>query len=278
MKKQGLGLKIFTYVFLTVMALIVILPFYWMVNTALKTYSESTALSQTFLPSFQWANFYSAWVVGNIGQYVANTIFVAVVSTFFTVIVTILSAFAFAKLEFKGNGLVFGVFLATMMIPGEMMVITNYITVANLGWMNSYQALIVPFIASVFYIYLLRNNFKQIPNELHLAAKVDGLSDFKYLRKVMIPLAKPTIFSIIILKVIATWNSYVWPNIVTDINHKDLMMITNGIKNAFTPSDGLPQVHLQMAAAVIVTLPLLILFLCFKNYIIKGVSRSGIKG
>ena len=191
-------------------------------------------------------------------------------------IITVLSAFAFARLEFKGKDAMFAALLATMMIPGELFTITNYITVTNLGWLNSFTALIVPFLVSVFYIYLLRQNFLQIPNELYLAAKVDGTSDIKYLWKVMVPLALPTLISITILKMMGAWNSYIWPKLVA--NDDAHQLITNGLRNAFTDTSGQVNFPVQMAAVAIVSAPLFLVFVFLRKYIMAGVSRSGIKG
>ena len=225
-----------------------------------------------------WSNYAAAFQIGNLGTLFKNTVIVGVVSTILSLVVTILSAFAFARLEFKGKNILFGALLATMMIPGEMFTITNYITVVKFQWLNTYTALIVPFLVSVFYIYLLRQNFMQIPNELYLAAKVDGTSDFKYLCKVMIPLALPTIISITILKMMGAWNSYVWPRLVAnDEMHK---LVSNGLRglaftDAATNETNYPQ---QMAAVAIVSAPLFAVFIFLRKYIMKGVSRSGIKG
>jgi multiple sugar transport system permease protein len=214
-----------------------------------------------------------------------NTIVVAIFSTLGTLITTIFAAFAFARLKFAGREALFMLFLATMMIPGEMMVISNYITVATFGWvsesqslLDAYLAMIIPFWVSVFYIYLLRQNFKQIPNELYLAAKVDGKSDWNYLWKVMVPLASPTLISITILKFMGTWNSYVWPNLVVPTNN-DYRLISNGLRGSgFTDISGETQYGYQMAATVLVTVPLFLLFVFFRKYIMKGVGRAGIKG
>jgi len=269
--------NVILYGFLTIMAVVVVIPFYWMIITALKSRTEINLIPPTFFPQvLMFSNFAESMLQADFSRYIYNTLFVGVISTFGTVITTILAAFAFARLEFKGKNILFSLFLATMMIPGEMMVITNYITVARLGWMNTYQALIVPFIVSVFYIYLLRQNFKQIPNELYLAAKVDGTSDFKYLLRIMIPIAMPTIISITILKLIGSWNAYIWPNLVADDD--SMRLITNGLRRAFTDDYGRSQIHLQMAATTVVTIPLLIVFLFLRKYIMRGVSRSGIKG
>ncbi|MDY2687084.1 MAG: carbohydrate ABC transporter permease, partial [Candidatus Enteromonas sp.] len=223
-----------TYVFILALAVIVVFPFYWMIITSLKQNEEIRGSSQTFFPSIvMWSNYVHVFQVFDFGTYMWNTIVVAFFSTAGTLLTTILAAFAFARLKFKGRDAVFAVFLMTMMIPGEMMVISNYITVASFGWVGqnqtltqAYLAMIIPFIISVFYIYLLRQNFKQIPNELYLAAKVDGKSDWSFLWKVMVPLAAPTLISITILKFMGTWNSYVWPNLVTQ--SRDYRLISNG--------------------------------------------------
>ena len=277
---------ILTYVFILALALVVVFPFYWMIITSLKQNAEIEALTQTFFPNIvMWSNYIYVFQVFDFTLYMWNTIVVAVFSTLGTLITTIFAAFAFARLNFKGREAVFMVFLMTMMIPGEMMVISNYITVASFGWIGSgqtlteaYLAMIVPFWVSVFYIYLLRQNFKQIPNELYLAAKVDGKSDWSFLWKVMVPLAAPTLISITILKFMGTWNSYVWPNLVT--NNDDYRLISNGLRgSAFTDADtGRVEYGYQMAATVLVTVPLFLLFVFVRKYIMKGVGRAGIKG
>ena len=280
-KQKVLGVfgTILRYIFLILVAIAVLFPFYWMINSSLKTLEEYRLSVPTFWPKqVMWSNYAAAFQVGNLGTLFKNTVIVGVVSTILSLIVTILSAFAFARLEFKGKNLLFGALLATMMIPGEMFTITNYITVVKFQWLNTYTALIVPFLVSVFYIYLLRQNFMQIPNELYLAAKVDGTSDFKYLCKVMIPLALPTIISITILKMMGAWNSYVWPRLVAnDDMHK---LVSNGLRglaftDAATNETNYPQ---QMAAVAIVSAPLFAVFIFLRKYIMKGVSRSGIKG
>ena len=222
------------------------------------------------------SNYADAFTTANLGRLFLNTMYVGIVSTLLSLVITILSAFAFARLEFKGKNALFGALLATMMIPGELFTITNYSTVTKLGWMNTYTVLIVPFLVSVFYIYLLRQNFMQIPDELYLAAKVDGTGDFKYLLKVMIPLSLPTLISITILKMMGAWNSYIWPRLVA--NDEKHRMITNGLRNAFTETTGDVNYPVQMAAVALVSLPLFLVFIFLRKYIMKGVSRSGIKG
>ena len=277
---------IFTYIFIVALAIIIIFPFYWMIITSLKQNEEINATVQTFFPNIvMWTNYIYVFQTFDFGTYMINTIVVGAFSTLGTLITTILGAFAFARLKFKGRDALFAIFLMTMMIPGEMMVISNYITVAAFGWIGSgqtlieaYAAMIVPFWISVFYIYLLRQNFKQIPNELYLAAKVDGKSNWNYLWKVMVPLAAPTLISITILKFMGTWNSYVWPNLVTnDVSYR---LISNGLRgSSFQDLEaGRTEYVYQMAATVIVTFPLFLLFSFFRKYIMKGVGRAGIKG
>lgn len=269
--------QVFLYLFLIVMALIVLFPFYWMIISSLKTLDEYRMSVPTFFPRrIMFGNYAQAFTSANLGRLFMNTLYVGIVSTILSLIITILSAFAFARLEFKGKNLLFAGLLATMMIPGELFTITNYSTVTKLGWINTYTVLIVPFLVSVFYIYLLRQNFMQIPDELYLAAKVDGTGDFKYLCKVMIPLSLPTLISITILKMMGAWNSYIWPRLVAnDENHR---MITNGLRNAFTETTGDVNYPVQMAAVALVSFPLFLVFVFLRKYIMKGVSRSGIKG
>ena len=270
--------KIGIYTFLGVMALIVLFPFYWMIISSLKTTTEYRLAVPTFWPhEIQWHNYVDAFNTANLGRLFLNTLYVGVVSTLLSLVITVITAFAFARLEFRGKETLFAMLLATMMIPGELFTITNYITVVNwLEWGNSFTALIVPFLVSVFYIYLLRQNFLQIPNELYLAAKVDGTSDIKYLWKVMVPLALPTLISITILKMMGAWNTYIWPKLVTTDERYEL--ITNGLRNAFTDVSGQADIPKQMAAVAIVSAPLFMVFLFLRKYIMAGVSRSGIKG
>ena len=275
-----------TYVFLLALAFLVIFPFYWMIITSLKTLEEITASNQTFFPTtVMWTNYVYIFQRFDFSSYMVNTIVVAILSTTGTLITTIFAAFAFSRLSFKGRETLFMVFLMTMMIPGEMMVISNYITVASFGWIDAvrqtrwqaYAAMTVPMLVSVFYIYLLRENFRQIPNELYLAAKVDGKSDWAYLWKVMVPLAAPTLISITILKFMGTWNAYVWPQLVA---REDWTLISVGLRgSAFTNVDlGITEYGYRMAASFVVTVPLFLLFIFFRKYIMRGVGRAGIKG
>ena len=269
--------KAMVYAFLLIMALIVLFPFYWMIISSLKSLAEYRLSVPTLWPQkILLGNYVEAFNTANLGRLFLNTAYVGVAATLLSLVITVLSAFAFARLEFKGKNAMFAALLATMMIPGELFTITNYATVNSLGWMNTFQVLIVPFLVSVFYIYLLRQNFLQIPNELYLAAKVDGTSDLKYLWKVMIPLSLPTLISITILKMMGAWNSYVWPNLVA--NKEELHMITNGLRNAFTDATGDVNYPIQMAAVAIVSAPLFLVFVFLRKYIMSGVSRSGIKG
>ena len=269
--------KFGTYLFLVIMAIIVLFPFYWMIISSLKNLEEYRLSVPTFWPQkVMLSNYAEAFSTANLGSLFVNTMIVGVSSTILSLVITVLSAFAFARLEFKGRDLLFTLLLATMMIPGELFTITNYSTVTRLDWLNTYTVLIVPFLVSVFYIYLLRQNFLQIPNELYLAAKVDGTSDLKYLWKVMIPLALPTLISITILKMMGAWNSYIWPRLVA--NDEAHRMITNGLRNAFTTTSGDVNIPVQMAAVALVSAPLFLVFLFLRKYIMAGVSRSGIKG
>ena len=269
--------KFFVYAFLVVMAVIVLFPFYWMIISSLKTLEEYRLSVPTFWPQkVMLSNYADAFTTANLGKLFVNTMIVGVVSTILSLIITVLSAFAFARLEFKGRETMFALLLATMMIPGELFTITNYATVTQIGWMNTYKVLIIPFLVSVFYIFLLRQNFLQIPNELYLAAKVDGTSDLKYLWKVMVPLSLPTLISITILKMMGAWNSYIWPRLVA--NDEAHRLITNGLRNAFTDTTGDVNYPVQMAAVAIVSAPLFLVFIFLRKYIMAGVSRSGIKG
>jgi multiple sugar transport system permease protein len=278
-----------TYTFLTFFALLSFFPFYWMIISSVKTETEYRLPSPTFFPKeFQWENYSFVIVEGNNGLFgtmLLNTLIVGVLSTLLGVAITIITAYAFAKLEFKGKDLLFSLMLATMMIPGELFTTTNYITVSkDLKWANTYVVLIVPFLVSVYYIFLLRNNFKQIPDSLYKAAKVDGTSEMGYLIKVMVPLTAPTLISVVLLKFIGTWNSYIWPRLVN--KKEEWRLISNWVTGGFTDKDGLlnhgivyeSYSSLKMAAAFMVSLPLFVLFICFRKYIMQGVSKSGTKG
>ena len=276
-KVVRIAVLVMIYAFLIAMAVIVLFPFYWMINSSLKSLDEYRMSVPTFWPkNVMFSNYAQAFTDASLGRLFMNTLYVGIVSTLLSLVITVLSAFAFARLEFKGKETLFAALLATMMIPGELFTITNYSTVTSFGWMNTYTVLIVPFLVSIFYIYLLRQNFMQIPNELYLAAKVDGTSDIKYLWKVMVPLSLPTLISITILKMMGAWNSYIWPRLVA--NDEAHRLITNGLRNAFTETTGDVNYPVQMAAVAIVSAPLFLVFIFLRKYIMKGVSRSGIKG
>lgn len=277
---------VLVYILILALALIVIFPFYWMIITSLKSNEEIRQSSQTFFPIVvMWGNYVEAFKKFDFFRYMGNTLVVGFFSTIGTLITTIFAAFAFARLKFAGREALFMLFLATMMIPGEMMVISNYITVSSFGWigegatqLDAYLAMIIPFWVSVFYIYLLRQNFRQIPNELYLAAKVDGKSDWNFLWKVMVPLCSPSLISIIILKFMGAWNSYVWPQLVTATNNQFGLISTGLRSSGFTDLTGETMIGYQMAATVAVTVPLFLLFVFFRRYIMSGVGRAGLKG
>ena len=267
-----------TYILLTFWAVMVLFPYYWMLLTSIKSYSaynaEYVPTFFTLTPTLQ--NYVSAFSEVPLARYFLNSIVFTVVTTALMMAVIVPAAFAFARLEFKGKNLVFSLFLALMMIPNELVIITNFQTITNWGLRNSFAGLILPSVTSVFYIYLLRENFAQIPDELYNAAKVDGTTDFKYLTRVMMPICKPTIITIIILKVIECWNSYVWPRLVTD--DPAYFLVSNGIQEIRENGFGRENIPAMMAAVVVISVPLIVLFLIFRNKVMAGVSRGGIKG
>ncbi len=271
-------LTIVIYIFLTIWALMVLFPFYWMLLTSVKSYStynsEYIPKFFTLAPTLQ--NYADAFSAVPLAKYFTNTILFTVVTTAAMVIVTVLAAYAFARLDFKGRDLTFTIFLSLMMIPNELVIITNFVTITNAGLRNTFTGLILPSVTSVFYIYLLRENFAQIPDELYYAAKVDGTSDFKYLMKVMVPICRPTIITITILKVIECWNSYVWPRLITD--DSAYFLVSNGIQEIRENGFGRENIPAMMAAVVVISVPLIILFLIFRKKIMAGVSRGGTKG
>ncbi len=266
------------YVFLSIWGILVLFPFYWMLLSSVKRYSAYTAervpAFYTLSPTLQ--NYVDAFTQVPLGKYFLNTLIFTVITTALMLVVIVLAAFAFARLEFRGKNLIFTLFLSLMMIPNELVVITNFVTITNLNMRNTFAGLILPSVTSVFYIYLLKENFEQIPDSLYLAAKVDGTSDFKYLWKVMIPISKPTIVTVVILKVIECWNSYVWPRLITD--DKNYFLVSNGIQEIRENGFGRENIPAMMAAVVSVSIPLIVLFLIFRNKIMEGVSRGGTKG
>lgn len=271
-------LNIVIYTLLTFWSILVLFPFYWMVLTSVKSYGayNSEWIPQLFTLSPTLRNYLDAFTAVPLGGYFINTIIFTVVTTALMLIVTVLAAFAFARLNFKGKALAFTLFLSLMMIPTELVVITNYVTITNWDIRNTFTGLILPSVASVFYIYLLKENFAQIPDELYYAAKVDGTSDLKYLFKVMIPICRPTIVTITILKVIECWNSYVWPRLVTD--DRAYFLVSNGIQEIRENGFGRENIPAMMAAVVIISIPLVVIFLIFRKKIMAGVSRGGMKG
>ena len=271
-------LKTVTYVFLTLWAIFVLFPFYWMILTSIKSYS---AYSSEYIPAFftlspTFQNYVDAFTAVPLAGYFLNTLIFTLATTTLMLIVTVLSAFAFSRLQFKGKDLVFTLFLALMMIPTELVVITNFVTITNAGLRNTFTGLILPSVTSVFYIYLLKENFSQIPDELYYAAKVDGTSDLKYLLKVMVPICRPTIVTVTILKVIECWNSYVWPRLITD--EEAYFLVSNGIQSIRENGFGRENIPAMMAAVVVISVPLIVLFLLFRNKIMAGVARGGTKG
>lgn len=271
-------LNCFTYILLTFWAILVLFPFYWMVLTSVKSYgaynSEWVPQLYTLSPTLQ--NYQDAFTAVPLGGYFINTIVFTVATTLLMLIVTVLAAFAFARLNFRGKELAFTLFLSLMMIPTELVVITNYVTITNWDMRNTFAGLILPSVTSVFYIYLLKENFAQIPDELYYAAKVDGTSDLKYLFKVLIPICRPTIITITILKAIECWNSYVWSRLVTD--NPAYFLVSNGIQEIRENGFGRENIPAMMAAVVVISVPLIVIFLIFRKKIMAGVSRGGMKG
>lgn len=270
--------KTLIYVLLTLWALIVLFPFYWMILTSVKSYGSYNA---EYIPSFftlspTLQNYVDTFTTVSLGKYLLNTFLFTVITTALMVVVSTLAAFAFARLEFRGKNLAFTLFLSLMMIPNELVVITNFVTITNLNLRNTFTGLILPSVTSVFYIYLLKENFAQVPDELYYAAKVDGTPDLRYLWKVMIPICKPTLITIAILKVIECWNSYVWPRLITDDSR--YFLVSNGIQEIRENGFGRENIPAMMAAVVVISLPLIILFLVFRKKIMAGVARGGTKG
>ena len=269
---------VLTYALLTLWGLIVLFPFYWMVLTSLKSYS---AYNSEYIPKFYtlsptFRNYANVFTEVPLGRYLLNTLIFTVLTTAVMVVVAVLAAFAFARLKFKGKNLVFALFLSLMMLPNELVIITNFVTITNAGLRNSFPGLILPSVMSVFYVYLLKENFEMVPDNLYLAAKVDGTSDLKYLLRVLVPISRPTIITIIILKVIECWNSYVWPRLITD--DPAYYLVSNGIQEIRENGFGRENIPAMMAAVVVISVPLIVLFLIFRNKIMAGVLRGGTKG
>ena len=276
-RRARLG-KTLIYLFLAIWALFVLFPFYWMVLSSIKSYGayNSEYVPQFFTLSPTLKNYVDAFTTVSLGRYFLNTAVFTLLTTALMLAVTVLAAFAFSRLDFRGKDFVFTLFLALMMIPGELVVITNFQTITNAGLRNTFAGLILPSVTSVFYIYLLKENFEQIPDELYRAAKVDGSSDFRYLTRVMIPICRPTIITVTILKVIECWNSYVWPRLITD--DANYFLVSNGIQEIRENGFGRENIPAMMAAVVVISVPLIVLFLIFRKKIMAGVSRGGTKG
>ena len=272
LKKSGI------YLGLSFWAIAVLFPFYWMLQNSFKSFSEynSESIPKFFPSALTFDNYIQAFTAVPLAKYLLNTLIFTLATTIITLVVIILAAFAFARLDFKGKNLAFTLFLALMMIPNELVIITNFVTITNMDLRNTFLGLILPSVTSIFFLYLLKENFAQIPDELYLAAQVDGSTDFNYLVKVMVPISSPTIVTILILKTIECWNSYVWPRLITD--EEAYFLISNGIQEIRENGFGRENVPAMMAAVVVISLPLIVLFLVFKNRIMEGVSRGGTKG
>ena len=280
-RKHGTGSKVLVYLLLAVWAVVVLFPFYWMVLTSVKktsTYNNEN-VPRIIAEDPTLENYGKAFTEVDLGRYFGNTLIFTAATTGLMMLVIVPASFAFARLEFRGKHLLFELFLSLMMIPTELVIITNYVTVVNLEWnrgARTFLGLILPSVTSVFYIYLLKENFEAIPDELYNAAKVDGTSDLKYLLKVMVPISQPTIVTIVILKVIECWNSYVWPRLIT--RESSYFLVSNGIQAIRESGFGRQDIPAMMAAVVVVSVPLIVLFLVFRDKIMAGVSRGGTKG
>lgn len=278
LKRKRLVKNVVVYTLLGLWGIIVLFPFYWMILTSVKSYST---YNSEYIPSFftlspTLQNYSDAFTTVNLGSYLLNTLIFTVITTALMLLVITLAAFAFARMNFKGKNLLFTLFLALMMIPNELVIITNFTTITNLSLRNTFLGLILPSVTSVFYIYLLKENFEEVPNDLYLAAKIDGTSDLRYLRKVLVPICRPTMITIIILKVIECWNSYVWPRLITD--NEKYYLVSNGIQEIRENGFGRENIPAMMAAVVVISLPLIVLFLIFRKKIMEGVARGGTKG
>ena len=277
-QKRKVVRKAITYGMLGIWAIVVLFPFYWMLLSSFKSYGDYNAESVpqfiTLSPTVE--NYIIAFTSVPLLDYFINTIIFTVATTALMMAIIIPAAFAFARLSFKGKDLLFVIFLSLMMIPNELVIITNFVTITELNLRNSFTGLILPSVTSVFYVYLLKENFAQIPDELYYAAKVDGTGDWKYMLRVMVPICKPTIVTIIILKVIECWNSYVWPRLITD--NEDYFLVSNGIQQIRENGFGRENIPAMMAAVVVISVPLIILFFIFRKKIMEGVARGGTKG
>lgn len=277
-RARRLTFNILIYSMLVVWAVIVLFPFYWMVLTSVKSYSSynSEFIPRLFTLSPTLENYREAFTAVPLARYFLNTLIFTLATTAIMLVVTVLSAYAFARMNFKGRDLLFSAYLSLMMIPSELVVITNFTTITNFDLRNSFMGLILPSVTSVFYIYLLKENFAQVPNELYYAAKVDGTSDLKYLLRVILPICRPTVITVTILKIIECWNSYIWPRLITD--DENYYLVSNGIQEIRENGFGRENIPAMMAAVVVISIPLILIFLIFRNKIMEGVARGGTKG
>lgn len=277
-RARRLAFNILIYSMLVVWAVIVLFPFYWMVLTSVKSYSSynSEFIPRLFTLSPTLENYREAFTAVPLARYFLNTLIFTLATTAIMLVVTVLSAYAFARMNFKGRDLLFSAYLSLMMIPSELVVITNFTTITNFDLRNSFMGLILPSVTSVFYIYLLKENFAQVPNELYYAAKVDGTSDLKYLLRVILPICRPTVITVMILKIIECWNSYIWPRLITD--DENYYLVSNGIQEIRENGFGRENIPAMMAAVVVISIPLILIFLIFRNKIMEGVARGGTKG
>lgn len=277
-RARRLTFNILIYSMLVVWAVIVLFPFYWMVLTSVKSYSSynSEFIPRLFTLSPTLENYREAFTAVPLARYFLNTLIFTLATTAIMLVVTVLSAYAFARMNFKGRDLLFSAYLSLMMIPSELVVITNFTTITNFDLRNTFIGLILPSVTSVFYIYLLKENFAQVPNELYYAAKVDGTSDLKYLLRVILPICRPTVITVMILKIIECWNSYIWPRLITD--DENYYLVSNGIQEIRENGFGRENIPAMMAAVVVISIPLILIFLIFRNKIMEGVARGGTKG
>lgn len=268
-------INIFSLILVIFLAIITVFPFIYMVLAGLMTYQEATSIPPTMIPEvFQFSNYLKVFEQAPFIRYFFNTVFVAGVTTITTLVTAVLAAFALVKLEFKHKNLVLFVLVSLLMVPYESIVFTNYHTIAKMGLLNTYAALIIPSMTSIFYIYYLVGYLKSIPISYYRAAKIDGASDLEFIYKIMIPLSKPALVTVGILSFISSWNSFLWPLLVT--NEKKYRLLNNGLA-AFTTESG-SDVHLQMAAATLTIIPVILIYLVFRKEIIRGVAKNGIKG
>lgn len=274
-KPAAIAANILKYAVLLIGAFFTLLPFLWMISSSFKTPAEIIKIPPVLVPAeLQWQNYVEAWTAAPFGRYLINTIIITVFTTVGVLVTSVLSAFAFSRLRFPGKDLVFSLFMATLMIPGEMLIITNFLTITKLHWIDTYQAMIVPWVSNVFYIYLLTQFFLQVPDALYLAAKVDKCSDLKFMLKIMVPMNKSAITTIAILNIIGSWNSFLWPLLVT--NSQEMRVLSNGLIRFQTEAG--TDYELIMAASCILVVPIILVFLFLRKYVLEGVAFNGVKG